>query len=91
MSDEKQEERTTGVTIRELKAFLARLPEEFDDFGLVNGEVAGVDDYYVRIDKAIVHIEIDEGTKELLLLNQTEEELESIMKEIDGTTERVKK
>ena len=45
-----------GVTIRELKAFLNRLPKEFDDFGMVNGEVTGlVDEFYARVDKPIIH------------------------------------
>ena len=79
-----------GITIKELKAFLARLPESFDTFGLVNGEVAGIDEYYVRIDKPIVHLEIDEDSGEFLLLHQSEQELEDIIKTIDGTTEGTK-
>ena len=85
-----EQEKTTGVTIKELKDFLARLPESFDTFGLVNGEVAGIDEYYVRIDKPIVHLEIDEDSGEFLLLHQSEQELEDIIKTIDGTTEGTK-
>lgn len=86
------EETTKGITIKELKAFLNRLPEEFDDYGLVNGEVIGADEYYARVDKPIVHLEIDETTKEFLLLHQSESELEEILKEIEkhGNSEGAK-
>ena len=64
-----EEERNTGVTIKELRQFLSKLPPEFDSFGMVNGEVAALgDSYYVRIDKPIVHLEIDEANKEFLIL-----------------------
>ena len=76
-----------GVTIRELKTFLNRLPEEFDDFGMVNGEVAGIEEFYVRIDKPIIHLEIDEETGEFLLLHQSEDELNEIMNKINGNPE----
>lgn len=75
-----------GVTIRELKEFLNRLPKEFDDFGMVNGEVAGVEEFYVRIDKPVIHIEIDEENGEFLLLHQSEEELNDIMNSINGNS-----
>lgn len=76
-----------GVTIRQLKTFLNRLPEEFDDFGMVNGEVAGIEEFYVRIDKPIIHLEIDEESGEFLLLHQSEEELNKIMDKINGNPE----
>ena len=76
-----------GVTIRELKTFLNRLPEEFDDFGMVNGEVAGIEEFYVRLDKPIIHLEIDEESGEFLLLHQSEEELNKIMDKINGNPE----
>ena len=76
-----------GVTIRELKTFLNRLPEEFDDFGMVNGEVAGIEEFYVRLDKPIIHLEIDEETGEFLLLHQSEDELNEIMDKINGNPE----
>jgi len=76
-----------GITIRELKTFLNSLPPEFDDFGMVNGEVAGIEEFYVRIDKPIIHLEIDEESGEFLLLNQSEEELNEIMNKINGNPE----
>jgi hypothetical protein len=76
-----------GVTIRELKTFLNSLPPDFDDFGMVNGEVAGVEEFYVRLDKPIIHLEIDEETGEFLLLHQSEDELNEIMDKINGNPE----
>lgn len=77
-----------GITIRELKIFLNKLPEKFDDFGMVNGEVTElVDEFYARVDKPIIHLEIDEETGEFLLLHQSEEELNEIMNKINGNPE----
>lgn len=81
-------ERTTGVTIGELKQFLNTLPAEFDSFGMVNGEVAEIaGQYYARIDKPIVHLEIDEESGEFLLLHQSEDEINDILKNVNGNTE----
>jgi hypothetical protein len=54
---------------------------------MVNGEVVKIDnEYYARVDKPIIKIEIDEQSKEFLLLHQSEKELNDIMKEIHGNT-----
>lgn len=83
-----EEERNTGVTIKELRQFLSKLPPEFDSFGMVNGEVAALgDSFYVRIDKPIVHLEIDESNKEFLILHQTETEISEIENTINGNPE----
>lgn len=81
MADETQtNERVTGVTIKELKAYLSNLPAEFDDFGMVNGEVAYLDkEVYARYDKPIVQLSIDINNKEFVLLHQTEAEVDEIM------------
>lgn len=78
-----------GISVKKLKNYLNKLPAEFDDFELVNGEVIGVDEYYVRTDRPIIHLEIDENTKELMMLHQSETELEEILKQIEkyGTSE----
>lgn len=73
----------TIMTITELKNFLDILPEEFNDYGVVNGEVGKIneddpDDYHYRIDKPILSIIVDEKTKELCLLHQSEEEYKEI-------------
>ena len=70
-----------GITIKELKEFLNRLPEHMDEFEMVNGEVAELPEsgYYARVDKPIIHLEIDEENKEFLLLHQTDEEIIDII------------
>ena len=85
------EEKATGITIKELKDFLSKLPDTFDNFSMVNGEVAGLDgEFYVRIDKPVVHLEIDEASNEFLILHQSEEELNDILKSINGDSEGTK-
>ena len=77
-----------GITIRELKKFLSSLPEEFDDFGMVNGEVFEIEkEYFVRVDKPIVHLEIDQENGEFLLLHQSKEALEDVLNQINGNSE----
>jgi hypothetical protein len=84
---EENEEKNDGMTILELKNFLNSLPINFDTFTIVNGEVSTLgENYYVRIDKPVVHLEIDENSKELLILHQTEEELKNIEESINGNT-----
>ena len=76
------------ITIKELKNFLKTLPEEFDTFEMVNGEVAQIDgEFYVRIDKPVIHLEIDEENKEMLILHQPPEEIEDIKAQVNGDTE----
>jgi alpha-acetolactate decarboxylase len=76
------------ITIKELKEFLGTLPEEFDEFPMVNGEVAQIDgEFYVRVDKPVLHLEIDEQNKEMLVLHQPAEEIEEIEAQINGDSE----
>ena len=83
-----------GITIKELKTFLDRLPEQMDEFEMVNGEVSSLTEngYYARVDKPIIHLEIDEENGEFLLLHQSEEEVETIIngsKDNNGDSEEV--
>ena len=73
-----------GITIKELKEFLSILPEHMDEFEMVNGEVSELTEtgYYARVDKPIIHLEIDEETKEFLLLHQSQEELDKIIENV---------
>ena len=70
-----------GITIKELKQFLDILPEHMGSFEMVNGEVSELTDngYYARVDKPIIHLEIDEENGEFLLLHQSEEEINTII------------
>jgi hypothetical protein len=57
------------MTLRELKTWLDKLPEEFLDFSVVNGEVG----YMYRIDKPITTLTVDEENKEIVILNDSQE------------------
>jgi hypothetical protein len=62
------------MTLQELKTFLDTLPEEFLEFAVVNGEIGMLDDQYMyRIDKPVTTITVDEETKEVVILNDTQE------------------
>lgn len=73
-----------GITIGELKNFLDRLPEHMDSFEMVNGEVSELTEsgYYARVDKPIIHLEIDEENEEFLLLHQSQEEVDKIIDKV---------
>jgi hypothetical protein len=75
-----------SITIKELKAFLNRLPEHMDEFEMINGEVAELPEsgYYARVDKPIIHLEIDEENREFLLLHQSEEEITDIINSVNN-------
>jgi hypothetical protein len=70
------------MTVKELKTFLKTLPKSFDDFDVVNGEYGKLmtdDNLHYRVDKPIVYMLVDEETKELCILHQTENEVEEII------------
>ncbi len=82
MSEEKK-----GMTIKEMKNFINSLPENFNNFTIVNGELAEIQgQFYVRIDKPVVQISVDEETQELLILHQTEEEINNIINGSNNNT-----
>jgi hypothetical protein len=70
-----------GITIKELKTFIDKLPEHMHGFEMVNGEVSTLTEtgYYGRVDKPIIHLEIDEENGEFLLLHQSDEEITGII------------
>jgi hypothetical protein len=55
-----------------------------DTFEIVNGEVSPLIDgqYYARVDKPIVHLEIDVENDEFLLLHQSEGEINQIIDDV---------
>ena len=82
------------MTLKELKVFINSIPETMNEFEMVNGEVSPLTDtgYYARVDKPIIHLEIDEENNEFLLLHQSEEEVETIInsaKDNNGDSEKV--
>jgi alpha-acetolactate decarboxylase len=79
------------MNLGELKQWVNLLPEEFDSFEIVNGEVGVLDEqYHYRIDKPIVACTIDKSTKEVVFMRQSETELtESDIKGDGNTSEQV--
>lgn len=73
------------MKLKELKDWLNSLPEKFDEYDVVNGEVGTIDgEYMYRVDKPITTLTIDEQTKEFVILNDTQDEIEN------GDTEQPK-
>jgi len=64
------------MKLSEMKDWVNKLPEEFMDFSVVNGEYGTIDDeIYYRVDKPITTMTVDIETKEILILNDTNEEV----------------
>lgn len=68
-----------------MKEFLNGLPEEFDEYYVVNGEVGtkknddnDKEDIVYRCDKPIISIYIDEESDEICMLHQTREDVAEI-------------
>ena len=63
------------MKLSELKDWINKLPAEFDEFTLVNGEIGWLDErYHYRLDKPIVSLNVDTESKEIYFLNQTEDD-----------------
>ena len=68
------------MKLKELKAFIAKLPEKMDDFDVVNGEVGYLDvedddSVVYRVDKPIIALYADEKSSEICLFHQTQEDV----------------
>jgi hypothetical protein len=64
----------------ELKEFICGLPQELDNFTVVNGEYGLLDpndedSMVYRVDKPVLVISVDENDQEIVLLHQTREDL----------------
>ena len=58
------------MTFKELKEWVNNLPEEFDEYSVVNGEFKEIDEeYWCRIDKPLTLLTVDQEHREILLLN----------------------
>ena len=73
------------MTLRELKDFIAKLPEEMDNFMVVNGEVGYLDpenedSMVYRVDNPIVTLYVDEQTQEVCMFHQTREDVKEVLK-----------
>jgi hypothetical protein len=72
------------MTLRELKQFINSLPSEMDDFTVVNGEFGVLDpededSAVYRVDKPILMVNVDEENGEVVLLHQTNEDINSFI------------
>jgi hypothetical protein len=84
------------MKLKELKAFLSKLPEEMDEWELVNGELGELskeDDeenqYVYRLDKPIIALYCDEDSKEICFFNQTQEYVDNLLNsDNDGASEK---
>jgi hypothetical protein len=71
------------MTLKELKEFIASIPEHMDDFIVVNGEVGYLDpeddtSMVYRVDNPIITVYVDEHTKEVCLFHQTKEDVNNV-------------
>ena len=64
------------MTLKELKGFINRLPDTFDDYEVENAEYMGgnsvgdnSEDVKYRLDKPVIAIYVREDTKEILIMN----------------------
>lgn len=90
------------MTLEELMKFLNGLPERFNTYGVVNGEVGSIpsednkdeEETVYRCDKPIVTLYVDENTKEVCFFHQTDKEITDIAGEAyfgsDDTEEETK-
>jgi hypothetical protein len=72
------------MTLAELKEFINKLPQDIDDYIVVNGEYGFLDpndenSLVYRADKPVLMITVDKNDKEILLLHQTREDVKTIM------------
>jgi hypothetical protein len=60
------------MTLKELKEFVNRLPDTFDDYEVENAEYMGGDDEDVKYgeDKPVIAIYVREDTKEILIMSK---------------------
>lgn len=57
----------------ELKNWINGLPETFDEYSVVNGEVGILDEqYHYRVDKPLTTLLVDENSHEIIFMNDGE-------------------
>lgn len=63
------------MDLKELKTWVNSLPEEFDDFTVVNGEIGMLEDeYWYRMDKPITTLNVDLENREIFIFNDADED-----------------
>lgn len=71
------------MILRDLKNYLATLPQDFDEFEMVNGEIGNIEtddksNFMYRVDKPILAMYADTNSKEICFLNQSDEDVSNI-------------
>ena len=72
------------MTLGELREFLTKLPKEFDEYYLMNGEVGYIDvdddnSAVYRLDKPIIAMYVDDKSKEICFFHQTQEDVTKML------------
>ena len=68
------------MTFKELKTFVARIPDEMDNYEVMNGEVGYLtmeddENLVYRVDKPIIALYVDDHSKEVCFFHQTQEDV----------------
>jgi hypothetical protein len=72
------------MTLKELKNWINHLPEEFDEYPVMNGKVGKLDEqYHYRIDSPITTLMVDEENKEIIVMYDDQEDFEAKMGETE--------
>ena len=84
------------MILRDLKEYLERLPAEYDEFELVNGQVGDVDtddetNFVYRVDNPIVAMYADVDTREICFFHQTQEDVSKYYGKTDDNDNNTKK
>jgi hypothetical protein len=66
--------------MKDLRGFLKKIPAEFDEYDIMNGEVGNFEaedgrQLVYRADKPIVAMYVDEDSKEIIFFHQTQEDI----------------
>lgn len=69
------------MTLKELKEYIGSLPARLDHFNVVNGELVVLKDEesLALINHSIVTAYVDESTKEIQFLHQSEQDIKDLL------------
>ena len=71
------------MTVLELKEFIIKIPNKYNDFQVVNGRMTQTDEQTLVMVNDYVHtIYVDEKSQELQLLHQTDEDIKELVKTV---------
>lgn len=64
------------MKLKEMKAWLEKLPQEMDEYEIVLGELGQIDsEYWYRKDDQIAAMDVDTESKEILIMRMSNESL----------------